>query len=274
MSLLEVEGLSLGFGDAAAVLDALSFDLEAGDSLGLLGASGSGKSLSALAVMGLLPEGCQWRGGSVRFEGRDLAALAPGPRRALCGGAMGLVFQEPFTALNPLQRVGDQVAEGLRLHRGLGRAQAGQEAAAWLDRVGLQAGVAKAMLYPHQLSGGMRQRALLAMALACGPRLLICDEPTTALDATVQAHILALLKRLKAELGFALIIISHDLAVIHALAPQALVLERGKVVEQGPVTEILARSRSAAARRLVQAYRTLGAIEAPEGEPMRGDENA
>jgi ABC-type glutathione transport system ATPase component len=266
VSLLAVDELTLGFGADADVVRQVSFELGAGESLGLLGASGSGKSLTALAVLGLLPPACQWRAGSIRFEGRDLAGLAPGERRDLCGGAMGLVFQEPFTALNPLMTVGAQVAEGLRLHRGLGAADAAGQAAAWLDKVGLQPGLEKAKLYPHQLSGGMRQRALLAMALACRPRLLICDEPTTALDATVQAQILGLLRRLQGELGFALLIISHDLAVIHALAPQALVMEKGLVVERGPVAGILAAPQSPAAARLLRAYGMLEGDSMSEGQ--------
>jgi peptide/nickel transport system ATP-binding protein len=257
MSLLQVEGLRLGFGEAPDVVHDVGFELEAGQSLGLLGASGSGKSLSALAVLGLLPAGCQWRGGRVRFNSLDLGAMAPEARRALCGGSIGLVFQEPFTALNPLLRVGEQIAEGLRLHRGLGRTAADAEAATWLERVGLTPGASRARQYPHQYSGGMRQRALLAMALACGPRLLICDEPTTALDATVQALMLALVKRLQAELGFALLIISHDLAVIHALAPWAVVLEAGAVVEAASVEAILKDPKSGAARRLLDAYALL-----------------
>jgi ABC-type glutathione transport system ATPase component len=265
MSLLTVDGLTLGFGADAPVVQGVGFELAPGQSLGLLGASGSGKSLSALAILGLLPEACQWRGGSIQFEGRDLQALSPSERRGLCGGAMGLVFQEPFTALNPLIKVGEQLAEGLRLHQGLGAAKAASEATLWLDKVGLFPGAEKAAMYPHQLSGGMRQRALLAMALACGPRLLICDEPTTALDATVQAQILGLLKRLQAELGFALLIISHDLAVIHALAPEALVMEKGLVVERGPVAEILAAPQSAAAARLLGAYQALEGDHLSEG---------
>jgi peptide/nickel transport system ATP-binding protein len=256
-ALLQVDGLSLGFGDAPDVVHGATFSLEAGQSLGLLGASGSGKSLSALAVLGLLPEACQWRGGRVLFDGQDLALLDAGARRALCGASIGLVFQEPFTALNPLLRVGDQIAEGLRLHKGLDRAAADREAAAWLERVGLAPGVSRARQYPHQFSGGMRQRALLAMALACGPRLLICDEPTTALDATVQAQMLELLRRLQRDLGFALLMISHDLAVIRAVAGRAVVMEAGQVVEAGAVDSILQDPQSGAARRLMDAYAVL-----------------
>jgi ABC-type glutathione transport system ATPase component len=255
--LLQLQGLRLGFGEDPDVVRGVSFSLEAGQSLGLLGASGSGKSLSALAILGLLPSACQWRGGRVLLEGQDLAGLGAEARRALCGAAIGLVFQEPFTALNPLLRVGEQLAEGLRLHRGLDRASADREAAAWLEKVGLTPGPSRARQYPHQFSGGMRQRALLAMALACGPRLLICDEPTTALDATVQAQMLELLRRLQKELGFALLIISHDLAVIRAVAPRAVVMEAGEVVETGDVDSILLNPHSGAARRLMDAYAVL-----------------
>jgi len=257
VNLLEVESLTLGFGADPDVVRGVSFSLAAGQSLGLLGASGSGKSLSALAVLGLLPAACQWRGGRVRFNGQDLSALDPAARRALCGASIGLVFQEPFTALNPLRRVGEQLAEGLRLHKGLGRAAADREAAAWLEKVGLAPGASRARQYPHQFSGGMRQRALLAMALACGPRLLICDEPTTALDATVQAQMLELLRRLQKDLGFALVMISHDLAVIRAVAPRAVVMEAGQVVESGDVDAILKDPQSGAARRLMDAYAVL-----------------
>jgi ABC-type glutathione transport system ATPase component len=257
MSLLQVEGLRLGFGADPDVVHGVTFSLDAGRSLGLLGASGSGKSLSALAVLGLLPPACQWRGGRVLFDGQDLASLAPEARRALCGASMGLVFQEPFTALNPLLRVGEQLAEGLRLHQGLDRRAADAAAALWLERVGLTPGASRARQYPHQFSGGMRQRALLAMALACGPRLLICDEPTTALDATVQAQMLELVRRLQKDLGFALLIISHDLAVIRAVAPKAVVLDAGSVVESGDVDSILQDPQSSAARRLMDAYAVL-----------------
>jgi len=256
-ALLEVQGLRLGFGADPDVVHGVSFGLEAGQSLGLLGASGSGKSLSALAILGLLPATCQWRGGKVLFNGQDLALLEAGERRKLCGASIGLVFQEPFTALNPLLRVGEQLAEGLRLHQGLDRAAADREASLWLERVGLAPGPSRARQYPHQFSGGMRQRALLAMALACGPRLLICDEPTTALDATVQAQMLDLLRRLQRDLGFALLIISHDLAVIRAVAPRAVVMEAGKVVESGEVDSILKDPQSGAARRLMDAYAVL-----------------
>jgi len=267
VSLLEVAGLSVAFGAAPPVVDQVSFSLEAGQSLGLLGASGSGKSLTALAVMGLLPAGAAVTGGRLSFEGEDLLAMDPGARRLLRGGDMGLVFQEPFTALNPLMRVGDQISESLRLHQGLDAAAARRGAAEALERVGLDPGPERARQYPHQFSGGMRQRALLAMALAGRPRLLIADEPTTALDSTVQAQVLELLRRLQGELGFALLIISHDLAVIHALAPRALVMDHGAVAEQGDVAGLLNSPASAAARRLMRAYAALEGAAAERGNP-------
>lgn len=259
MSLLSVQGLGLRFGQEAPVVDGLSFTLEAGESLGLVGASGSGKSLSALALMGLLPQGARISAGTAHFEGQDLFSLPESARRSLRGGAMGLVFQEPFSALNPLMRVGKQIEESLGIHQGLRGVAAAEEAAAWLDRVGISPGPERAAQYPHQYSGGMRQRALLAMALAGQPKLLIADEPTTALDATVQAQMLALIRRLQAELGFALLIISHDLAVINSLARRVLVMERGRVVEDGPVLQIFESPQSTAAQRLVRAEAALSA---------------
>jgi ABC-type glutathione transport system ATPase component len=257
VSLLAVEDLSISFGSGPLVVDQAAFELEAGGSLGLVGASGSGKSLSALAIMGLLPKASIVRAGRIVFEGRDLLAMDEEDRRALRGGALGLVFQEPFTALNPLMRVGAQIEESLRLHQNMDAASARTAAAEALERVGLKPGGERARQYPHQYSGGMRQRALLAMALAGKPRLLIADEPTTALDSTVQAQILALLKRLQAELGFALLIISHDLAVIHALARRAAVMEQGRVVERTDLASLLAAPSSPAAKRLIAAYQAL-----------------
>lgn len=256
MSLLVVQDLRVAFGDAV-VVDGVSFALEPGASLGLVGASGSGKSLTALALLGLLPAGASIRTGSIRFEGLELTRLDTAGWQRVRGGAIGLVFQEPFTALNPLMRVGAQIEESLRQHAGLDRSGARAEAAAWLERVGIVPGPERARQYPHQYSGGMRQRALLAMALAGRPKLLICDEPTTALDTTVQVQVLELIRRLQRQLGFALLIISHDLAVIHALAEQALVMERGRVVERGSVVELLQAPQSDAARRLAQAERAL-----------------
>jgi ABC-type glutathione transport system ATPase component len=269
MSGLQVKSLSVAFRSgrgaastlAAPVLDQVSWTLQPGEALGLLGASGSGKSLSALATLGLLPAGAEILGGQIEFESRDILTMDPKTLRTqVRGQGIGLVFQEPFTALNPLMRVGEQIAESLRLHQGLSAAAASREAAAWLDRVGLTPGESRARQYPHQYSGGMRQRALIALALAPRPRLLIADEPTTALDATVQAQVLGLIDRLRKELGFGLLIISHDLGVIRRLADHAVVMEKGRVVEQGSVSDLLEKPQSSAAQRLMAAYRVLAGV--------------
>jgi peptide/nickel transport system ATP-binding protein len=258
MNALQVSGLSVAFGGGPRVLDGVTWAIGEGQALGLLGSSGSGKSLSALATLGLLPPGAGILGGSIEFEGQDILAMdAETLRTQVRGAGIGLVFQEPFTALNPLMRVGEQIAESLRLHLNLGRAEADREAAAWLERVGLTPGPSRARQYPHQFSGGMRQRALIALALAPKPRLLIADEPTTALDATVQAQVLGLIDRLRDELGFSLLIISHDLGVIRRLASEAVVMDKGRVVEQGPVERLVQAPQSAAAKRLMAAHMAL-----------------
>ena len=258
MSGLRLEGLSLAFKGGPKVLDEVSWHLKDGEALGLVGSSGSGKSLSALATLGLLPQGAQVLSGSILFEGREILGMDPETLRTeVRGSGIGLVFQEPFTALNPLMRVGDQIAESLRLHLKLDAAEAAKEAAAWLERVGLTPGESRARQYPHQYSGGMRQRALIALALAPRPRLLIADEPTTALDATVQAQVLGLIDRLRGELGFSLLIISHDLGVIRRLADHAVVMEKGEVVEEATVERLMQAPQSAAAKRLMAAHVTL-----------------
>lgn len=259
MSALALQGLRLAFATesgavGAVVLQDVSFELQAGASLGVLGASGSGKSLTALACLGLLPAGARVLGGSLRLAGQELLGAEETVWQKVRGGGIGLVFQEPFSALNPLMRVGEQIAESLRLHKGLTHEGAALEAAAWLERVGLTPGPVRARQYPHQYSGGMRQRALIALALAAGPRVLIADEPTTALDATVQSQIIALLKQLQAQLGFALLIISHDLGVIEALADEALVMQAGRVVERARMQDLIHQPQSQAAQRLLAAY--------------------
>ncbi|MDH5540212.1 MAG: ABC transporter ATP-binding protein, partial [Rhizobacter sp.] len=198
---------------AAQALRDVSFSVQRGDTLGLIGESGCGKSMTALALMGLLPEGARLSG-SIRFNGRELVGLADDAWCRLRGDRIGMVFQEPMTALNPLHSIGDQVAEPLRLHRGMDRAAARAEALHLLERVQLPLAAQRLDAYPHQLSGGQRQRVTIAMALACGPDLLIADEPTTALDVTIQAEILELLAELVQGSGMALLLISHDLGVM------------------------------------------------------------
>ena len=238
--LLEVQNLAITLqtqrGAVRAVHD-VDFTLARGETLGLIGESGCGKSLTALALMGLLPDGASVRG-SIRFDGQELLAL---PDKTLCqlrGNRMAMVFQEPMSALNPVHSIGRQVAEPLRLHQGLSARQARTQAMELLERVGIARAAERLDAYPHQFSGGQRQRITIAMALACGPDLLIADEPTTALDVTVQRQILELLAGLVAERGMALILISHDLGVIAQSVARTLVMYGGTVVESGPTRAV------------------------------------
>jgi peptide/nickel transport system ATP-binding protein len=262
MSLLSVRGLSVALetpAGPAAILQDVSFDLAAGGNLGLVGESGCGKSITALAVMGLLPERAQ-ASGAIVFEGRDLLAL---PEAELCkvrGRRLAMVFQEPMTALNPVKTIGFQVAEGLRWHLGLGRADAEARAIRLLDRVGLPQPRFSPALYPHQLSGGQRQRVVIAMALACDPALLIADEPTTALDVTSQAAILDLLAEVAAEAGLALLLITHDLAVVWQNTREMLVMYAGRVVERGLTRQVFERMAHPYTRALLAA--SPGALDA------------
>ncbi|HXE51129.1 MAG TPA: ABC transporter ATP-binding protein, partial [Ramlibacter sp.] len=216
MALLEVANLHVRLqthrGPAYAVRD-VSFTLERGETLGLVGESGCGKSITVMALMGLLPENAQVTG-SIRFEGQELTTKSDAQMCEIRGNRIGMIFQEPMTALNPVHSIGRQVAEPLRLHRGLSTGAARKEAIALLDRVGIPDAARRIDAYPHQFSGGQRQRVTIAMALACGPDLLIADEPTTALDVTIQQQILELISDLVAERGMALMLISHDLGVI------------------------------------------------------------
>ena len=253
MPLLEISGLSASFGPTK-VLSSVTWALEAGTCVGLVGESGSGKSLSALAVLGLLPTGARIDSGSIRFEGRELLGLADDELRQIRGASISMVFQEPFTCLNPVMRVGEQIAEVLVLHRGMGRDEALEEAARWLGRTGIADPQARARQYPHQFSGGMRQRAMIAMAMACRPKLLIADEPTTALDVTVQAQILKLLKELSKEFGVSLLMISHDLGVIHYMADTVVVMKGGELKEQGTTAKVFSGPQSAYTRELMQSY--------------------
>ena len=262
MNLLSVRDLSVVLetpAGPAVILQDISFDLAAGGSLGLVGESGCGKSITALAIMGLLPERARATG-AIHFEGRDLLAL---PEVELCGirgRRLAMVFQEPMTALNPVKTIGFQVAEGLRWHLGLGRAEAEARAVRLLDRVGLPQPRFSPDLYPHQLSGGQRQRVVIAMALACDPALLIADEPTTALDVTSQAAILDLLAEVAAEAGLALLLITHDLAVVWQNTREMLVMYAGRVVERGLTRDMFHRMAHPYTRALLAA--SPGALDA------------
>jgi len=243
MRLLEVEDLSVAIATPAGpfpALEAIGFALGRGERLGIVGESGCGKSMTALALMGLLPEAARASGRAL-FDGGDLLAL---PEERLCrlrGRRLAMVFQEPMSALNPVHTIGRQVAEPLRLHLGLGRAEAEARAVRLLERVGLPRPRFSPELFPHQLSGGQRQRVVLAIALACGPDLLIADEPTTALDVTIQAQILDLIDEVASEAGMALIMISHDLGVIAETTDAMLVMYAGRIVERGPTDAVFAR---------------------------------
>ena len=243
MPLLEVSDLQVCLPTARGVACAVrgvGFTLERGDTLGLIGESGCGKSMTALALLGLLPDGASVTG-SIRFDGQELVGQPDAALQRLRGNRIGMVFQEPMTALNPLHRIGRQVAEPLRRHRGLGARAAEREAIALLERVGLPDAAQRMGAYPHQFSGGQRQRITIAMALACGPDLLIADEPTTALDVTLQQQILDLIASLVAERGMALLLISHDLAVIAQNVRRTLVMYGGTVVESGPTATVFAQ---------------------------------
>ena len=241
--LLDVADLSVDLPTAGGVrrlVRGVSFALDAGQTLGVVGESGSGKTVTALALMGLLPEGASVSGRAI-FEGRDLVGLDEAQMQRLRGDRIAMIFQEPMTALNPLQSVGRQIAEPLILHRGLSRGAAGAEAVRLLARVGLPDPARRARAHPHELSGGQRQRAMIAMALACAPRLIIADEPTTALDVTVQAQILDLIADLCAHSDMALILVSHDLAVVAQNCRRVQVMYGGRILETGTTRDLFYR---------------------------------
>jgi peptide/nickel transport system ATP-binding protein len=238
--LLEIADLEVGFplpGGIARVLHHVDLSIGAAESVGIVGESGCGKSMTALAAMGLLPDAAHVSG-SIRLAGEELIGRGDAAMSAIRGRRLGMIFQEPMTALNPVRTIGNQVAEGLKLHLGLSDREALERAVAMLERVGLPQSRFSPGLYPHQLSGGQRQRVVVAIALACGPELLIADEPTTALDVTIQAQILDLIAEVTAEERMALLMISHDLGVIAETTDRMLVMYAGTVVEEGPTAEV------------------------------------
>ncbi|HMO44746.1 MAG TPA: ABC transporter ATP-binding protein [Rubrivivax sp.] len=258
--LLEVNDLRVTLHTARGPADALrdvSFTMQRGDTVGLIGESGCGKSITALALMGLLPEGARVSG-SIRFDGRELTALSEDAMCRLRGGRIGMVFQEPMTALNPLHTIGRQIAEPLRLHKGLSDAAARAEALRLLQRVQLPDAKKRLDAWPHQMSGGQRQRVVIAIALACGPDLLIADEPTTALDVTIQREVLNLISELVAEDGMGLLLISHDLGVMAETVQRVLVMYGGSVVESGPTGQVFRRLAHPYTRGLFAARPRLG----------------
>ncbi len=253
--LLSVRDLSVILPRGRTLVGPLSFDLAPGQTLALVGESGSGKSLTSLAVIGLLspPLSAAPASRLIWQDGRDLASLAPRDRRRMRGAEIGMIFQEPMSALNPMFPVGDQIAEALAAHTDLSRRARVAEVQRLLDLVGIDRPAERAASYPHELSGGMRQRAMVAMAVSCGPKLLLADEPTTALDVTIQRQVLDLLSDLQERLGMAMIFVTHDLGVVSRIADEVIVLERGREVERGPVTELLGAPRQEYTRDLIAA---------------------
>jgi peptide/nickel transport system ATP-binding protein len=255
--------------DGRRVVDGVSFDVPDGARVGLIGESGSGKSLTALAILGLLPDGVTATG-SVLWDGREILGLPDRELAELRGDDIGIVFQEPQTALNPIRTVGRQIGESVRIHEHVSRKDARVRAIAEARRVSLPDPARTVDRYPHQLSGGQRQRVAIAMALACRPRLLIADEPTTALDVTIQAEILDLLGTLVADDGMSLVFITHDLAVLARIATDAVVLAHGQVVERGSVADLLSAPTSPVTQALVRdATATLW--RPASGEPASGE---
>ena len=278
-TLLEVENLRVSFGDgsdARPALDGVSFAVRRGRTLGIVGESGCGKSLTALSIMRLLPSPpARLVGGRILFsrEGeptRDLAALDPRAMRSLRGKDIAMIFQEPMTALDPVYPIGDQIAEVLTEHEGLSRKEALARAVELLRLVGVPSPDERVRQYPHEFSGGMRQRAVIAIALACSPALLIADEPTTALDVTVQAQVLRLMKDIQARFGSAILFITHDMGVIGQMADDVIVMYLGKVVEEGPVRAVLTHPAHPYTQGLIASIPTLGMPRDRVLEPIAG----
>jgi peptide/nickel transport system ATP-binding protein len=267
--LLEVRGLKTRFsleeGPVLAV-DDVSFSIPPGGTLGVVGESGCGKSVTALSIMRLVPDPPgKVVGGEVRFQGRELLALPEEEMRRVRGHHLSMIFQEPMTSLNPVYTVGEQIAEVVRLHQGLDRRRAKDRAVEMLRQVGIPAPEQRVDAYPHQLSGGMRQRVMIAMALACNPALVIADEPTTALDVTIQAQILDLLKRLQAERGMAVMLITHDLGVVAESCDAVVVMYAGRVVEQAPVRTLFRQPAHPYTAGLLRSIPSFHAVQAGEG---------
>src|ERR1700738_5304714 len=261
MALLEVENLQTHFRTPDGVnraVDGVSFTVEAGETIAIVGESGCGKSVTASSVLRLIPEPPGKISGKIRFDGVDLLALDERAMRDVRGNQISMIFQEPMTSLNPVLTVGHQICETLRLHQGLGWQAAERRALEMLRLVGIAEPQQRRREYPHQLSGGMRQRVMIAIALACNPKLLIADEPTTALDVTIQAQILDLLSELKQRVGAAIILITHDLGVVAEIAERVLVMYAGRKVEEAPVGELFRSPRHPYTQGLLGALPKLG----------------
>ncbi|MHA6732208.1 ABC transporter ATP-binding protein [Devosia sp. A369] len=253
--LLKIENLTCAFeGQDRTVfaVNQMALEVNPGEIVAIVGESGCGKSATAMAIMGLLPPTARVSG-SIRFNGRELLNMSSRDWRSVRGGEIGMIFQDPMTALNPMMTIGDQIAEVLNQHKKLSRAAVREAVISLLDRVRIPSPAKRYAEFPHQLSGGMRQRVVIAMAIACRPKLIIADEPTTALDVTIQAQILALLDELRREVGSAIVLISHDLGVVSEVADRVVVMYAGSVVETAPTSDLMAGPRHRYASRLISA---------------------
>lgn len=267
-SVLSVRNLNIAFGKKKIVQN-LSFDILPGSTLAVVGESGSGKSMTSLAIMGLLPEGQVRVDGSISLEGQELLSMSETQMRQIRGGKISMIFQEPMTSLNPVQRIGDQIGEAISIHRGLRGRELKQAVLDMLRKVGIPDPERRIDNYPHTFSGGMRQRVMIAMALACNPVLIIADEPTTALDVTVQAQILALLKDLQRETNTAVLFITHDMGVVAEMADRVLVMREGREVEAGLARELFTAPRSPYTRILIAAAPSVAGKLSPSSSPVQ-----
>lgn len=255
--LLEVRDLGVTFpteGGELHAVDGMSFSIEAGERLGMVGESGAGKSVANLAIMRLLPAAARISGQAL-WDGNDLLGRPRKQLRRVRGSQIAMIFQDPVTCLNPSMKIGDQIAEAILAHEQLSKSEAGHRAVELLAKVGMPAPARRAEEYPHRLSGGMAQRVMIAMAVSCGPRLLLADEPTTALDVSIQAQIIELLRALGEEQGSAVMVVTHDLAVLARFADRILVVHGGRIVEQGPVEQIYYRPTNPYTVRLMESVR-------------------
>ncbi len=268
MPILEVRGLEVAFGPTK-ILHGVTFDLEAGQTLGVVGESGCGKSITGFTIMGMLPPPGKIVKGSIKLDGRELVGLKEREYRKIRGEQIALVMQDPFTSLNPMMRIGDQIAEAILLHQEVDKRTARRQAVEILEQVGVPAPDSSARKYPHQMSGGQRQRVVIAMAFACRPKVLIADEPTTALDVTLQAQILRLIQELQEKEGTAVMLISHDIGAIASISSRIAVFYAGRIVETGPAADVLQQAAMPYTRALLNALPQPGKtrLESISGQP-------
>ncbi|KAB1187090.1 MULTISPECIES: ABC transporter ATP-binding protein [Haloferax] len=272
--ILSVENLRTAFytdKEVIRAVDGISFDIHRGETVGIVGESGSGKSVTARSIMRLVDNPGRIENGRIMYDGEDLLDKNPKQMRAIRGGSIAMVFQDPLTSLNPVYTVGNQIKEALRLHRGMSGSKATREAIELLEAVGIPDAHRRVREYPHQFSGGMRQRAVIAMALACDPELLICDEPTTALDVTIQAQILELLEELQEERDLAIMFITHDMGVIAEIADRVNVMYAGEIVESAPVVELFESPKHPYTQGLLNSIPGQGLEEGGRLSTIEGD---